>query len=162
MYIKRELTNNLTVFKSLRFPYISSKKKYFRYEVVIGIGGNIGDVRRRFNHLFTFFQKDKRVQLLESSLILKNPPFGYIKQEDFFNSIIKLRVNMQPLQLLNYLMRVEKKFSRKRSFKDAPRTLDLDIIFFEKRKINSEILTIPHKDWQNRDSVLIPLKSMQK
>ena len=162
MYLKRKLSDDLTIFKSLRFPFVSkAKKSSFRYEVVIGVGGNIGDVKRRFNHLFIFFKKDKRVRLLNTALILKNPPFGYTDQEDFFNSIIKLKVNMQPMEFLNYLMRVEKRFSRKRSFKDAPRTLDLDIIFFENRVIKTNYLTIPHKDWKNRESVTIPLKSIK-
>ena len=52
------MPNSLIIFKSLRFPFVSkAKKNSFRYEVVIGIGGNIGDVKRRFNHLFIFFKK---------------------------------------------------------------------------------------------------------
>ena len=67
---------------------------------------------------------------------------------------------MQPKELLAYLMRVEKYFSRKRTFKNAPRTLDLDILFFDNRVVNTPKLIIPHPHWQERDSVVIPLLSL--
>lgn len=108
------------------------------------------------------FDKDRRVDLLATSLILKNPPFGYTNQDDFFNSIIVLQTNMRPKQLLDYLLRVEKKFQRKRSFADAPRTLDLDIVFFNNEIINTPTLCIPHHGWGKRESVLIPLASMPR
>ncbi|MEA3228418.1 MAG: 2-amino-4-hydroxy-6-hydroxymethyldihydropteridine diphosphokinase [Campylobacterota bacterium] len=160
MYLKRKLNNNLSIFKSKRFPY-SSIKNSKRYKVTVGVGGNIGDLKRRFEHLFVILERDKRVKLLQTSLILKNPPFGYKPQDDFFNSIVILKTDMQPHTFLNYLLRLEKQFGRKRSFANAPRTLDLDIIFFDNRVVKTDKLTIPHIDWSNRESVLVPLKGMK-
>jgi 2-amino-4-hydroxy-6-hydroxymethyldihydropteridine diphosphokinase len=68
---------------------------------------------------------------------------------------------MQPLEFLDYLMRLEKKFARKRSFANAPRTLDLDIIFFDNRVIKTPRLTVPHPHWFERESVVIPLAGMR-
>jgi len=68
---------------------------------------------------------------------------------------------MQPLVFLDYLHRVEKKFARKRSFANAPRTLDLDIIFFDNRVVKLDRLTIPHVSWFERDSVVIPLRDIE-
>jgi len=160
MYKTRKLSESLSTFSSLEFPSKVNAKSAKRHKVVVGIGGNVGDVKRRFNHLLTTIKRDKRVDLLETSLILKNPPFGYTDQDDSLNSIIVLKVNMEPFEFLDYLMRLEKRFSRTRSFANAPRTLDLDIIFFDKRVINTKRLTIPHKDWKNRQSVLIPLSGL--
>jgi 2-amino-4-hydroxy-6-hydroxymethyldihydropteridine diphosphokinase len=162
MYLKRELNDKLTTFTSSRFPYRNKRESSLRYELTIGIGGNIGDVKRRFEHLFMALQRDKRVSIERTSLILKNPPFGYTNQEDFFNSIMVLKTNMKAQTFLAYLLRLEKKFGRKRSFKDAPRTLDLDIIFFNNEIINTQTLTIPHHSWSKRESVVIPLASMSK
>jgi 2-amino-4-hydroxy-6-hydroxymethyldihydropteridine diphosphokinase len=161
MYVKRKINDKLSTFTGLRFPYKKSSKNSHRYQVTVGIGGNIGDVKRRFEHLFFEFKKDKRVELLKTSLILKNPPFGFTKQDDFFNSIVILKTSMQPYAFLNYLMRLEKKFGRKRSFANAPRTLDLDIIFFDNKVIKSKKLTIPHESWSKRDSVVIPLAGVR-
>jgi 2-amino-4-hydroxy-6-hydroxymethyldihydropteridine diphosphokinase len=161
MYLKRKLNENLTIFKSLRFGCRFRQKSSKKYSVTVGIGGNVGDVRRRFEHLLIEVKRDKRVELLQTSLILKNPPFGFVNQDDFFNSIIVLQVNMQPLEFLAYIQRLEKKFARKRSFANAPRTLDLDIIFFDNRVIKTDKLTVPHIDWSNRQSVVIPLAGMR-
>jgi 2-amino-4-hydroxy-6-hydroxymethyldihydropteridine diphosphokinase len=161
MYLRRELNKDLTLFKDSCFAYKAKKRSFYRYKVTVGVGGNVGDVRRRFKHLFEYFKKDKRVDLLQTSLILKNPPFGFANQDDFFNSIFILKTNMQPLSFLNYLHRVEKKFARLRSFANAPRTLDLDIIFFDDRIVNTPRLQIPHVDWHRRQSVVIPLEGLK-
>ena len=160
MYRKRKINEELHSFYSLHFPYTASFKSKHRYEAVIGIGGNVGDVRRRFEHLFTVLQKERRVSLVRTSLILKNPPFGYTQQDDFFNSILVLKTSMQPKVFLRYLLRLEKRFGRKRTFANAPRTLDLDIIFFDNRKINTKDLIIPHPFYAQRESVLIPLRGV--
>lgn len=162
MFIKRKLSGSLTTFKNLRQNIKNRKKSSHRYMATIGIGGNLGDVKRRFNHLLAYFKRDTRVELLKMSLILQNPPFGFIEQDDFFNSIVVLKTTMQPLRFLDYLMRVEKKFSRKRSFKDAPRTLDLDIIFFDDRTVKLPKLQIPHPRYRERESVQIPLMDIYR
>jgi len=162
LYLKRKLNKSLSTFKSLHFGSTCRAKSSKRYEVTVGIGGNVGDVKRRFEHLFIYLKKDKQVELLQTSLILKNPPFGYVNQDDFFNSIIVLKTSLNPLAFLAYLMRLEKRFGRKRSFKDAPRTLDLDIIFFDNRVIDLPKLKIPHPEWFKRESVLIPLMDIKK
>ena len=162
MYLNRKLNGSLSTFKGLRFGSTCRAISSHRYSVTIGIGGNVWDVKRRFEHLFVYLKKDKRVEILQTSLILKNPPFGFTDQDDFFNSIIVLKTNMQAVVFLDYLMRLEKKFGRKRSFVNAPRTLDLDIIFFDNRVVNLEKLKIPHPEWFKRESVLIPLMDMRK
>lgn len=160
MYAKRSLSERLETFKGLHFPYRARESSSLRYSVVVGLGGNVGDVKRRFEHLFFEIQREKRVHLLKSALILKNPPFGFLDQDDFFNSIILVKTSMQPRPFLEYLLRLEKKFRRCRSFENAPRTLDLDIIFFQSRVIKSPKLTLPHPSWQSRESVTIPLQSL--
>ena len=160
MYIKRSLNETLSTFKSLRFPYKKRSKTHLRYVATIGIGGNIADVRRRFNHLFFQLKRDVNIELLQTSLILKNPPFGYTNQDDFFNSIVIVKTSMRAELFLDYLLRLEKKFRRQRSFANAPRTLDLDIIFFDNRTIKTNKLTVPHPSWSSRESVVIPLASM--
>ena len=160
MYVKRTINEKLSIYKGAHFPYRKKSKTKFRHVATIGIGGNLLDVKRRFEKLFFYFLEDIQVELLETSLILKNPPFGFVDQDDFFNSIMVLKTDMQAHDFLQYLMRVEKKFGRKRSFANAPRTLDLDIIFFDKQVINTKKLTVPHPHWDERESVIIPLSGM--
>jgi 2-amino-4-hydroxy-6-hydroxymethyldihydropteridine diphosphokinase len=127
----------------------------------LGIGGNVGDVVRRFDHLLYYLKRSTLVRVLETAPILKNPPFGYMDQEDFYNSLIRIETFLSPKALLRYVLNVEKIFGRKRLFKDGPRTLDIDIIFYENRTIKTKELILPHPGWRDRESVLIPLSMMK-
>ncbi|MDX1295702.1 MAG: 2-amino-4-hydroxy-6-hydroxymethyldihydropteridine diphosphokinase [Sulfurimonadaceae bacterium] len=157
MPLKRVLSPELTLYKEPRFPYRNSRRERYRYRTVVGIGGNVGDVRRRFHRLFVALQRQSGIQVIASGPVLQNPPFGYLDQPDFFNSVLELSTSMQPRAFLRYLLRLEKRFGRKRSFANAPRTLDLDILFFDGRVVNKTDLQIPHPHWHERESVVIPL-----
>ena len=162
--LRKRLSSQLTLLRTPFFPWRSPKPivKKYEHRVWIGIGGNIGDVRRRFEHLFTFLNRQNDIRVLESSPILINPPFGYINQPDFYNATLLIATPLSPKTLLPRLQAVEKHFRRVRSFKDAPRTLDIDIIFYEDRVYSSSKLIIPHQGWTKRQSVLIPLKMMRR
>ena len=160
MHIKHSLSDRLSIYSSECFPWHKKGHTSHRYQAVVGVGGNVGDVKRRFKHLFFMIQKDKRVSITQTSLILKNPPFGYTQQDDFLNTTIVIQTSMTAKVFLVYLMRLEKKFGRKRSFANAPRTLDLDIIFFDNLVMKTEKLTLPHPAWSERESVLIPLSGL--
>jgi 2-amino-4-hydroxy-6-hydroxymethyldihydropteridine diphosphokinase len=157
MPLKRRITSELELSFDRCFPATFNRVSGHRYRAVLGIGGNVGDVRRRFGHLMTFLRRERRITVLRSAPILKNPPFGYLEQEDFLNSVLEVATSMPPQEFLRYILHVEKKFGRKRSFKDAPRTLDIDMIFFDSRVMTSKNLTLPHPQWHHRASVVIPL-----
>ncbi len=139
------------------YPYKAKKSSSKKHCAIIGIGGNIGDVIKRFKKLHFYLQQSSLVDIIESSPILKNPPFGYLDQPYFYNAIIVIRTDLSPHKLLKYLLFVEKRFKRIRNFKDSPRTLDLDMIFYDNISIRSKNLTLPHPHFHKRDSVLIPL-----
>jgi len=148
--------NNIMIFQK-NYPYLSKKKSTKPFQATLGIGGNMGDVPRRFNHLFILLQRSAYVDVVETSPILKNPPFGYLEQDDFHNALVIVKTCLRPKALLRYILHIEKKFGRKRSFPDAPRTLDIDMIFYDEVKMQSIELTVPHPYWMNRTSVVIPL-----
>ncbi len=144
------------IIRTTFFPmkYKKSKKPH---KVLIGIGCNLGNCIRRFKKLFLFLSSHPKIDIVQTSIIYKNPPFGYLEQPFFYNSVIVLYTKFSPYELLNFLLYTEKKFGRKRSFKNAPRTLDLDIIIYDNLKINKSDLKIPHPYFKERDSVLLPL-----
>jgi len=155
--LKKQIKSDLTLYFNNIFPYKSKYNSKKRNSVTIGIGGNIGDTSKVFKKLFLMLQNDSRFALLETSPLLQNPPFGYLEQKDFLNGIIVLKTDLSPFECLKVFQKYEKRFKRKRSFQDAPRTLDIDIIFFNKLKIDTKELKIPHIGYKNRQSVLIPL-----
>ncbi len=156
--MKKKLTEDLTLFYFPNFPKRFNTTSNKKHSVTIGIGGNIGDTKKIFDNFILCLKKDLRFTLLKTSPLLKNPPFGFLEQSDFLNGIISLKTDLCPCSFLKAMQRYEKKFGRKRSFQDAPRTLDIDIIFFDNKKINRKNLIIPHKNWASRESVIIPLK----
>ncbi len=162
MVLSRKLDQQHTVFITPMFPQRIRERKIFRYSVILGIGGNVGDVGRRLNHLWVYLGREAQLQRVQSGVILKNPPFGYTQQADFYNTVIEIYTSLQPKALLRLVWRIEKRFGRKRSFPNAPRTLDVDILFFDKRRVNDSELIIPHPHWSSRTSVKIPLRSMNR
>ena len=159
--MKKKLSPTLTLFYSDNFPKIFNSTSKKRYEITLGIGGNIGNTKDLFDKLILCLKRDARFTLLMTSPLLQNPPFGFLEQSDFLNGIIRLKTNLCANAFLKAMQRYETKFGRKRSFQDAPRTLDIDIIFFDNKKIDTKNLIIPHKNWANRESVIIPLKHMK-
>ena len=157
--IRKRIDAKNTLIRTGKYPSVFSHKR--GHQVLLGIGGNIGDVIRRFDHLLHYLKRSSLVNVLETAPILKNPPFGYKDQGDFYNSLIRIETLLSPKALLRFVLRVEKIFGRKRLFKDGPRTLDIDIIFYEHRTVETKTLTLPHPGWRERASVLIPLSLMK-
>jgi 2-amino-4-hydroxy-6-hydroxymethyldihydropteridine diphosphokinase len=154
--IRFEFDDTRKIIKTTFYPdrYKESNKKNI---ALIGIGCNIGNCIRRFKKLYLFLSSYPKIDIVKTSIIYKNPPFGYLNQNDFYNTIMIIKTNFSPMELLNFLLFTEKKFRRKRSFKNSPRTLDLDIIMFNEVKMNKKRLILPHPFFKQRDSVLIPL-----
>lgn len=151
-----------SIYVSKNFPSKVTVKQKYRFSVILGVGGNVGDVRRRMEHLWNFFGAMTQIQRIQRGVILKNPPFGYTKQADFYNTVFEISTSLSPRILLRVLWKIEKRFGRVRSFTNAPRTLDLDMIFYGEKILNYPELTVPHPHWKERSSVVIPLQSMAR
>jgi dihydroneopterin aldolase/2-amino-4-hydroxy-6-hydroxymethyldihydropteridine diphosphokinase len=84
-------------------------------------------------------------------------PYGEIEQDDFLNGCLELKTLLTPKELLIVLQEIERQAKRERIIKWGPRTLDLDIIFYDDLIISEEELVIPHIEMHKRDFVLRPL-----
>ncbi|AZV47044.1 2-amino-4-hydroxy-6-hydroxymethyldihydropteridine diphosphokinase [Nautilia sp. PV-1] len=153
---KNRNNKNIKIIKTVFFP-AKIKKSRKKNAALIGIGCNLGNCIRRFKKLYIFLRQHPKIDIVQTSIIYKNPPFGYLNQPDFYNSVMVIKTDFSPCELLRFLLYTEKKFGRKRSFKNAPRTLDLDIILYNNVKINKKRLILPHPYYKKRDSVLVPL-----
>lgn len=122
----------------------------------------MGDVIRRFEQLLHAMRRTHGMHVMATSPILENPPFGYLQQPRFYNAVLQVCTSMQPERLWRAISQLERRFKRTRSFKDAPRTLDIDIIFYDYKRFESAALCIPHRHWHERHSVLYPLIALQK
>jgi len=132
--MKKILNNELTLFYTNNFPKSFNSQSNKKYFVTIGIGGNVGNVKKTFDKLFLCLKNDKRFSIIKTSPLLLNPPFGFLEQDDFLNGIITLKTNLAPNEFLKNMQRLEKRYGRKRSFQDAPRTSNINIIFLDNTK----------------------------
>lgn len=126
---------------------------------IIALGANLKSPLYTFMAFFHKLTQNAKIHILQTSPIYKNPPFGYANQPFFYNATMLLATSMCLMEFYAFIFYMERIFGRGRirAFKNAPRTLDIDIIFFNDIFMRSTKLNIPHPQWQNRASVLIPL-----
>lgn len=142
--------------KSHFFPFKQAVKNQFKNVVVLGIGSNIGDSKKIFEKLFWILNRDTRFHILKTSSILKNRAFGFKEQNDFLNSVLIVQTSLNANQILKIANNLEKKFGRIRIFKNSPRTLDIDILYFSNKVRKSKRLQVPHIGVNERISVILP------
>ncbi len=126
----------------------------------IAVGSNLGDKEAYIRQgVETLRRKEKCVVERVSELIVTKP-YGVEEQPDFLNGMIELRTLLFPQELLDVLHQVEQEANRERNMRWGPRTLDLDIIFYDDCVVDQEKLQIPHPDMENRQFVLKPLAEL--
>lgn len=132
------------------------------YTAYIGIGSNLGDRVGQCESAITEILKTDQNKLLAKSSFFKTKPLGYTSQDWFVNGVIKIETELEPLRLLRALKRIESRLGRQETFRWGPRTIDLDILFFDEKEIRTEELQIPHPRLQERQFVLIPLAEIDR
>jgi len=128
----------------------------------IGIGSNIGDKLNNCKKAISEILKVDRHKLLAKSSLFKTQPVGYTSQDWFVNGVIKIETDLEAPELLHTLKTIESQMGRSESFRWGPRTIDLDILFFDHIEIQTEDLQIPHPLIQNRRFVLVPLVEIDR
>jgi len=127
--------------------------------IYIQIGSNIGD--RKSNIQKSMLQIETKLgKICCSSKIYESSPWGYTKQKDFLNSVIKVESDFNPFETLEILQEIENNLGRVRKKKWDERIIDLDILLFNEQIINTVNLTIPHQYIQERNFVLVPLNEI--
>jgi len=127
------------------------------YISYIGIGSNLGDKVGQCEKAITEILKADQNKLLAKSSLFKTKPLGFASQDWFIYGVIKIETELEPPHLLRALKRIESQLGREQTLRWGPRTIDLDILFFDEREIQTEELQIPHPLLQERQFVLIPL-----
>ncbi len=126
----------------------------------IGFGSNMGDPLANCRLALEHVRRIAGVKLLRCSSFYRTEPVGFRNQEWFVNGAAEITTTLSARELLAALLEVEKNFGRQRETRWAPRTIDLDILFFGQEIIREEGLTIPHPELQQRRFVLTPLMEL--
>ena len=129
-------------------------------QALVGVGANLGD---RFATLAAVLQRlaaRRGVSAVESSPVYETDPVGEIEQPKFLNMVAGLETTLSPEELLDALLETEREFGRIRQARWGPRTLDLDLLAYEKETRATSSLTLPHPRMLERGFVIIPLREL--
>jgi len=127
----------------------------------LGVGSNLGDRNRNIKEAIKKINLLKDTQVIKISKIIETKPVGGVPaQGNFLNAALKIQTRISPLKLLKDLKEIEKDLGRVKTVRYGPRAIDLDILFYGDRIINTKELAIPHPRLFARDFVLKPLSEV--
>lgn len=123
--------------------------------VALGLGSNVGDRPGHLRRAVAGLADSGGIEAVSS--VYESPPAGYEDQGDFLNLVAVLRTDLAAGALLESLWALEDEAGRRRPFRNAPRTLDIDIILYGDRVLRRPGLSVPHPRWRDRPFVVVPL-----
>ena len=124
---------------------------------VIALGSNLAEPASQVRAALSALEAHPQIQIEKTSSLYVTAPVGYDDQPDFVNAVCSVRTSLDGVSLLAVLNRIEADFGRERTFRNAPRTLDLDIIDFDGISSSDPHLTLPHPRAHERSFVMKPL-----
>lgn len=130
-------------------------------KAAIALGSNQGDSVRICREAFDVLQKHPAIDILRTSSLYRTSPVGPVEQDRFINAAAVLRTRLEPGALFEFMVEVEKSFGRVRTVKWGPRTLDLDLLFYENIQVDLPLLKVPHPQMSKRLFVLAPLAEIE-
>ena len=128
--------------------------------VFVGLGSNLGDRLAHLEAGLDGLARLPRTRVLARSGLYVTEPVGGPRQREFFNAVCELRTRLGPVRLLEGLHAIEAMRGRFRAVQGGPRTLDLDLLLFGDRRIDSPRLQLPHPRLHERSFVLVPLADL--
>jgi 2-amino-4-hydroxy-6-hydroxymethyldihydropteridine diphosphokinase len=123
--------------------------------VFLGLGTNLGD--REANLRGALAALSTHVDIQRVSSVYHSEPVGFRDQPDFWNTVVSARTQLDPHDLLDALLDVERALGRERSFRNAPRLIDIDLLLYGDRVISTDRVQVPHPRMSERAFVLRPL-----
>ncbi len=130
-------------------------------KAAIGVGSNQGDSVRICREVFDLFRINPAIDILRTSSLYRTSPVGVAEQDWFINAAVLVQTRLAPRALLELMLEVEKSFGRVRTAKWGPRTLDLDVLFYENIQLDLPGLKVPHPQMSERLFVLRPLAEIE-
>ena len=123
----------------------------------VGLGANLNDPRRQVQTAIDELAQLPHSRLTARSALYRSAPLGHAAQPDFVNAVAQLETTLSAPALWQALQGIERAHGRERSFRDAPRTLDLDLLLYGDARIDAPALCVPHPRMHERAFVLVPL-----
>ena len=123
----------------------------------VGLGANLGDARAQVLLALEELDGLPQTRVTARSSLYRSAPLGNPDQPEFVNAVAQLETGLSAARLLDSLMQLERRHGRERSIRNAPRTLDLDLLLYGEERIATPALSVPHPRMHERAFVLRPL-----
>jgi 2-amino-4-hydroxy-6-hydroxymethyldihydropteridine diphosphokinase len=123
----------------------------------VGLGANLGDPAAQLAAALEAIGRVPNTRMVKTSSLYRTAPIGYATQPDFVNAVAQIETELAPADLLRALQAIEADAGRARTFPNAPRTLDLDLLLYDGLTIRERGLEVPHPRMHERAFVLAPL-----
>jgi 2-amino-4-hydroxy-6-hydroxymethyldihydropteridine diphosphokinase len=127
--------------------------------VYIALGANLGDAQAALRHAIKEISESPGMECLAVSSMYKTAPIDSAGP-DYINAVMKVSCTLPAYALLSLLQKIEQASHRERPYRNAPRTLDLDLLLYGSANIDSDVLTVPHPRMWERAFVLLPLQEI--
>ena len=134
---------------------MDQKQSVYPTSYYIALGTNVGNYRNNFSR--AVFELSKIGNISKIANIYKSKPYGYLKQNYFYNTMVYLKSEIHPNELIKKIHLIERKLHKNKRIINGPRKIDLDIIFWDQKIFKNNNVVIPHPRVQERDFVLCPL-----
>lgn len=141
----------------LPLDYVSVEITRGWHTAYIALGSNLGDKEQYLRDGIDYLKQCRQIQVEEISSFITTEPYGGVEQDDFLNGVMRVRTLLSPLELLDRMQEAEAAANRVRLVHWGPRTLDLDLLFYDEEIIGSPRLIVPHPEIEKRSFVLEPL-----
>lgn len=128
-----------------------------RHVAYLGIGSNLGDKEGYLDYAVDQLNKDDYIRVTKVSSYIVTEPYGDVEQDDFLNGCLEIETLYSPQDLLSVVNDIEQGAGRKRVIHWGPRTLDIDILLYDRELIAEDNLKVPHVEMAKRAFVLSPL-----
>ncbi|MBR7554322.1 2-amino-4-hydroxy-6-hydroxymethyldihydropteridine diphosphokinase [Allobacillus sp. GCM10007491] len=125
--------------------------------VFIALGANIPPKNHYLNEALRKLEADTSIKMIHQSSVYETAPVGYTDQDYFLNMVVEVETVYTPEELLTACQSIEQSLGRRRTIKNGPRTIDLDLLIYGNETVKTEQLTIPHPRMKERAFVLVPL-----
>jgi 2-amino-4-hydroxy-6-hydroxymethyldihydropteridine diphosphokinase len=126
----------------------------------LGLGANLGDARQTLKDAVVCLAQQHTINVLAKSSFYRTAPID-AGGDDYYNCVVKLDTTLPVRHLLALCHKIEHQFGRERPFRNAPRTLDLDILLYGEQSIDEPDLSVPHPRLVERAFVLVPLVEIE-
>ena len=126
----------------------------------LSLGSNIEPRNDFILKAIDYLKNDQEIKIVSISQIIETDPVGFSNQPKFLNAVLKIQTKHSPENLLESILSIENKIGRIRKMKWGPRKIDIDILLFNKEKVDLPFLKIPHPELSNRPFFLELIESI--